>query len=154
MSQESQLYLKKLKSDLKSRDLLHIIDLLPSTASLPAHEDSFHGDRTIRLYFGARQQADGVPVSLICYVMISHNDMTPPIVFRNQLPTVSSRTGINSMFPLSSLSILRKATRPVVPCCFLQFNPLADDTVGGGNMLCAVISYYVLASGPSEIATQ
>jgi len=42
----------------------------------------------------------------------------------------------------------------MVPYYFLQFNPLADDTVGGGNMLCAVISYYVLASGPSEIATQ
>ncbi|KAF2854218.1 hypothetical protein T440DRAFT_514947 [Plenodomus tracheiphilus IPT5] len=110
------------------------------------------GNNAIKVSLGYRPQADGALVSVYGFVMTGCSRGHAPVLFRYESPIQSSATVSKRLLRRSASSIVRKAGNLISPFCFLQFDPMPNDSTGGGHMLCALVLYYVLTAGHSDHA--
>ncbi|KAH9859954.1 hypothetical protein IAQ61_011737 [Plenodomus lingam] len=146
LSARSKILLKKLRATLKSRNLLHLLDSLPSPMDISMKRTNLRGKSAIQVWLGSRPQSNGTLVPVYGIVITDNKDESPHVRFGYESP------GFKQLQPRSACYMVRKAGAFVLPFRFLQYDPTPEDTKGGGDMLCALVWYYVLIAGHGDHA--
>ncbi|KAH9872928.1 hypothetical protein J1614_005323 [Plenodomus biglobosus] len=152
LSRTSQSKLRKLRVSLKEANLLQVLDSLPPWTDIAMRKTTIKGKNAIELSLGARPQWKGELVDVFGFVLTEEFDVRLPVVFRYELPASETKTGRKQLVQRSAPSMIRKAGHFVLPFRFLQFDPTPEDGRNSGNMLYALVWYYILSAGLSDYA--
>jgi hypothetical protein len=144
LSSASQKYIDRLKTGLRRRQQLHLLDMLPLPSTLTFLDDT----AALKILLGDRKDSDDVKTAVWAYILPERSDIDPPVLFREIDTSIDGQPRIFSR-PASSL--LRKPTDLQPPFCYLQFYP--DEGVKDvRGMLCAIVLYYALVAGLNDYA--
>ncbi|KAH7087466.1 hypothetical protein FB567DRAFT_346206 [Paraphoma chrysanthemicola] len=151
LTRQVQSYLTRLRAKLKYGGLLHVLESFPEVGTFTFFDARILGEPAICFRLGFRPQVDDVLATSWAFVLLASTDNTPPVLFRDEAPSVSRSGAPPQLTPRSAASLLRKAERLEPPFCFLQFDP-HDNATNVRGMLCAVVLDYSLLSGLSDHA--
>jgi hypothetical protein len=140
----SQNYIDRLKTGLKRRRELHLLDLLPPPSTLTFSDDT----TALKILLGDRRDSDGIKTAVWAHILPERNDIDPPVLFR-EIDT--SIDGQPRTFSRAASSLLRKATDLHLPFCYLQYYP-NEGVKDVRGMLCAIVLYYALIAGLNDYA--
>jgi hypothetical protein len=142
--------LDRTRARLAAKGLLHVLDSLPAPSCFEFYEPSSRSGRTIKLHLGYRKQGDDTLATSWAHVQLDRFDIMPPVRFRDKLPTVDDAKPVS--YPRRASSLLRMANGLLPPFRFLQFHS-GGTTSNVRGMLCALVLYYAMANGLTDVAT-
>jgi hypothetical protein len=130
--------------------LLGVLDSFPTPSMFQFYNASCRGESAIRLRLGYRKQDNGSVAASWAYIELNHQNITPPVRYRDELPPVDNNKPVS--YPRRASSLLRIAKDLLPPFRFLQFDS-GENIPNMRGMLCSLVLYYAMASGHTDAAT-
>jgi hypothetical protein len=142
--------LKNIERRLRAHGLLQVFATFPAIQSFTFHDSNWTGRKALKIHLGFRIQVVGAndPESFAeswAYIILEQCKTEPPVMIQDERPEL---TGTGSRYRRSASSLLCRAQKLFPPFCFLQTESPANPR----KKLCALILYYALVSGISDVA--